>query len=148
MAWAHTIQQRHYTRSNNKEYGDTIMNDTKQWLHITDPYRLLPNEFVLVPHNMQSLGSNTPITIQFDTTYNSNMDDIVLEDNSNLNNPYEYYFNTQSQHRYPISTMHDNSPTYKRLTIDQQTNPNVQLIKSNHLHVCRYFASHIPSNGF
>ena len=128
--------------------SDTIMNDTKQWLHITDPYRLLPNEFVLVPHNMQSLGSTTPITIQFDTTYNSNIDDIVLDDNSNLNNPYEYYFNTQSQHRYPISTMHDNSPTSKRLTIDQQTNPNVQLIKSNHLHVCRYFASHIPSNGF
>ena len=124
-----------------------IMNSTKQWIQITDPHHILPSdEFILQP-TIQFAQSGI-ITVDFDTTYNRSIVDTMKSDNSNVNNPYEYYYNTSTKYRYPISTMRDNNTVHTRLTIDQSINPNIKLIKSNHVHVCRYFASRIPADGF
>lgn len=100
------------------------------------------SSFVLRSDNMAN-----NITVRIKSQYSRYENEDVDTYGTNLRDPYKYYYNTLEMYRYPISAM-KGYQVNRRLTIDRSTNPNVNIIKSNHLHVCRYFNPIIPENGF
>ena len=85
--------------------------------------------------------------VDIKSTYNKNDTNDVVETGNGAMDPFKYYYNESESYRYPISAMRGND-VKKRLTINRSLNPDIKLIKSNHLHVCRYFTPNIPKNGF
>lgn len=115
------------------------------WVMIPDSfsvYKTLPKRFALVPHNTPT----DPITFRFETTYLKETDEPMSLTNDNLGNPFEYYFNSMRDIRYPISEVRRNQHL-ERMIIDSTLNPDVKLIKSTYLSICRYSCQKIPKNG-
>lgn len=107
-------------------------------------YRELPEEFKIKLNNPTAAGDNTTVTLHIE--YNKDYSDTVNEDNSGLYNPFEYYYNPTQQKRLPISDVKRNAHD-RRLVIDQTDNPDVKLVKSTYIGICRYSAARIPENG-
>lgn len=109
----------------------------KEYIHITDIYHELPSEFVLIPTTLNPAKSTT-ITLD-----NSYIKSTTLSSNRK---PYEFYFDTVENIRYPFSNVRadDNE---NRLNIDQTLNTNVSVCKSNHISVCRYSTHKIDPSG-
>lgn len=60
--------------------------------------------------------------------------------------PYSYYYDTKHHYRLPFSNI--SSDNYSsRLQLSKEDNPDVQLISTTCLHVCRYSKSMINENG-
>jgi hypothetical protein len=135
--------------------ASTIRIKNHHWVHITNPYHILPldTDLVIVPHNdipvlPEPTDPKPNIYVQLKDEYYPNYYNVIEEYGDGLQDPYSYYYNTIEQVRYPFSTMHDIDSPSKRLYIDtSDQNPDVDLIKSTHLHVCRYFTSRIPDDG-
>ena len=107
-------------------------------------YREIPDEFKIKMTNPTSAGDNVKVTLHIE--YNKDYHDTVSEDNSGLYNPFEYYYHSTNQKRLPISDVKRNAHD-RRLVIDSSTNPNVKLVKSTYIGICRYSAARIPANG-
>jgi hypothetical protein len=107
-------------------------------------YRELPNEFKIKLSNPTASEGKATVTLHIE--YNKDYSDTVNEDNSGLYNPYEYYYNPTQQKRLPISDVKRNAHD-RRLVIDSSTNPDVKLVKSTYIGICRYSAARIPENG-
>ena len=135
--------------------GDTIRVENHRWVRITDPYHILPldTEFIIIPHDDIPLlpepqeNPKPHIFVQFINEYIRNYSYTPEEYGTGLYDPYSYYYSKSDQVRYPFSTMHDIDTTSKRLQINQSENTQTDLIRSTHLHVCRYFTSRIPNDG-
>lgn len=115
------------------------------WVRIPDElatYKELPDEFVVVPKSPIS----EKITIELHAKYVKEIDDTVSVENDGLNNPFEYYFNKEEDLRYPIGDVRKNDHT-ERLVIDQTLNPDVKLVKSTYISICRYACQKIPKDG-
>lgn len=60
--------------------------------------------------------------------------------------PYSYYYDTKHHIRIPFSNI-SNDNFSSRLQLTKENNPDVQLISTTCLHVCRYSKSRISANG-
>ena len=116
---------------------DTDTMDSKhQWIKVQNPqYKIVPDEFILVQKN---ISLDLPLTVELHNIY-------VKNDSSTLT-PYTYYYDQSNDVRYPFSNITHNDFNH-RLQINQTSNPNVQKIKSNYIHVCRFSTQKIPTNG-
>lgn len=115
------------------------------WIKIPDSfsvYKTLPKRFALVPHEPIA----DPIIFDFETKYLKETDEQMTLTNENIGNPYEYYFNSVKDIRYPISEVRRNQHL-ERMVIDQTLNPDVKLIKSTYISICRYSLQKIPKDG-
>ena len=130
--------------------SSTVVSDSlNKWIKIPQTYstyRILPNEFVIVPHDDVTINISHKTYVTIENKYDKSFIDTILSNNSNLYNPYEYYYDTTNEVRYPISNVRSNDNT-TRLTIDQTLNPNVNIVKSTYIGICRYSLSRIPKDG-
>jgi len=120
-----------------------------QWVRITDEmsvYREIPREFILKPKTNISLNNNSKVYITIQDTYESTSNDVIKSNNSNINNPFEYYHNTKEKTKLPISDTRINSHN-QRLVIDTTINPDIKLIKSPYIGICRYSLQKINKDG-
>ena len=106
-------------------------------------YRLLPDEFILVPR--LTIDTTKPIIFTFQNHYDKNSNDEIDLENDNIDNPYEFYYNNKLNIRYPISDTR--SHPNDRLVINQTINTDVNVIKTTHICVCRYSLQRIPKDG-
>ena len=127
-----------------------LMDQEQTWIRIPQEYALykeLPQEFVVVPtSNTFEFIEGETITITIENHYLKSTNDTMSEDQSSLYHPYEYYFDQKHEIRYPISNTRENALD-KRLTIDTTLNPNISLIKSPYIGICRYSMAKIPKDG-
>lgn len=119
-------------------YGDWVTVPTEHMLH-----HELPDEFIIVP---DSPVTNAECTVILENKYIKEHVDRIDTGNSGVFNPYEYYYDSKNYKRIPISDVRmDNHK--QRLVIDQSINPDIKLVKSTYIGICRYSASRIPDNG-
>lgn len=126
-----------------------VLDGYRHWVNIpTDlmKYRIIPNECIITLKSTAAISTADPIYITLKSEYSKDYEDSIESDNSNVYNPYEYYYDTKQNVRYPISHIHTNDVS-KRLTIDTDTNTNVKVIKSTYIGVCRYSLQCIPQSG-
>jgi len=125
------------------------------WIEIPSEYVLymeIPDEFVLIPNHPYS--SPCTCDINLSVTYKKASDDQITNDGTYMMNPFEYYYDAINKLRYPISNIRHEQYD-KRLTYNNG-GPYLsgfdreyrQVVRSNHLHVCRYCCYNIPKNGF
>ena len=119
-------------------YGDWVTVPTEYML-----YHELPEEFMIIP---ETPSPNTDATVILENHYIKNYDDTIYEDNHGLYNPYEYYYDTSNQKRVPISDVRTNNHN-RRMVIDTTTNPDIHVVKSPYIGICRYSLMNIPENG-
>ena len=106
-------------------------------------YMEIPEEFLI--WITTDIGTNR-IDVVIDTQYQKSSNDQILYDNSNLFNPFEFYYDPIHKIRYPISNIRHNQFD-RRLTVDAYDDTR-QIVRTNHLHVCRYCCYNIPPDGF
>lgn len=126
--------------SDTEEIFDKWINIPKEFLK----YREIPDEFMFTTKEPIN-GSTVDVILK--NTYVRNIDDDINDNNSGINNPFEYYYDSKNNIRLPISDTRINSSN-KRLVIDKDTNENIELIKSTYIGICRYSAQRIPKDGF
>ena len=105
-------------------------------------YHEIPNEFKIVM-KQQPVGD---VEIILKNNYIKFIDDDVLPDNSNIWNPFEYYYDNKNFIKLPVSNVRLNSHN-QRMTIDTSLNPNIQAIKSPYIGICRFSRNRIPVDG-
>lgn len=106
-------------------------------------YKILPEEFVLVPKN--PISGN--IKFEFKSEYRKTVDwPITVTDDISVTNPYLFYYNANKNLRYPIGEVRKNEHR-ERLVIDTTLNPDVQVVKNTFLSICRYAIQKIPKDG-
>lgn len=106
-------------------------------------YRELPEEFMII---MNNVVQNTNVIVTLENKYIKDYDDTIAEDNSGLHNPFEYYYDTKNQTRLPISDVKRNAYD-RRLVIDTTANPDVKVVKTPYIGICRYSLAKIPADG-
>ena len=127
--------------------SDTVTStlvDNNDWIKIPDDYvkyRIIPEKCVITPKDV-TFASDIPIYITLKSEYSNNYSDTIQSDNSNVFNPFEYYYDYANNVRLPISNIRLNRPN-QRLT----TSTNVHIVKANYIGVCRYSLQHIPQSG-
>ena len=126
---------------------DTVRESSiKNWIHLSDDqliHRLIPNVFVLIP---KTLSITNDICIKLSNHYVNDFDTDVNIDNSNVNDPYVYYYDKSNHVRYPIADIRQNTIN-KRLLIDRTLNTNISMIRSNYIGITRYVSQRIPKDG-
>jgi len=105
-------------------------------------YREIPEEFKIIMKN----PTEGIVEVTLENKYIKRTDDIIDIDNSNLMNPFEYYYDNKHFTRLPISDVRTNSNN-KRFVIDEDINPNVSIVKSPYIGICRYSLNRIPTDG-
>lgn len=118
-----------------------------EWILIPNDlniYRELPMEFMFTIKNPIEKDN---IIVTLKNNYLKNVNDDITPDNSNLNNPYEYYYDYINCLRLPISDVRINSHN-KRFVIDKTKNTNISVTKTSYIGICRYSVQKIPKNGF
>lgn len=119
------------------------------WIKIPNQlslYKEIPEECVLVPHENIGLDMTDKVIITFQNIYVKQSDDSIDSKNTNVYNPFEYYYDAKKEHRLPISNVRLNNPE-ERLVIDNTLNPDINLIKSSYIGICRYSLQQIPKDG-
>lgn len=128
-----------------------LIDDDYQWIKIPEEFNIhheLPNEFIIVPHDDITIDFyNKKLYVEFNNHYVNDYNDTMTIDNSNVYNPYEYYYDIKKEIRLPISNTRRNAIS-ERLIVDTETNTDIKMIKSNYIGICRYSASKINENGF
>ena len=105
------------------------------WVKVLNPeYRILPDEFVIVP-NVEISGN---VIFDFNNRYIKNSESSIDD--------HCFYYNTNENIRYPIGDVRKNSHS-QRLIIDKSLNPDINIVKTTYLSVCRYAIQKIPSDG-
>ena len=106
-------------------------------------YREIPEEFMLI---MNDAPQNTDVEVTLETKYVKDVPDRIMEDNSDVHNPFEYYYDSKNQTRLPISDVKRNAHD-RRLVIDQTQNEDIKVVKTTYISICRYSLAKIPQNG-
>lgn len=126
------------------------LDGNKSWIKIPSSlviHREIPNDCVIVPKPTVQFGDNHLTKIFFKNKYEKTSDDVVRIDNSGTFNPFEYYFDTKNEVHLPISDVRRNEES-ERLVIDKTLNPDIKLIKSSYIGICRFSLMTIPQNGY
>lgn len=125
--------------------AEDIVLDNNEWILIPPQYakyRIIPDKCIISPKDI-SLSADIPVYITLKSEYSKNYQDTIQPDNSNVYNPFEYYYDYGNNVRFPISNIRLNNPN-QRLTTSI---PTANIIKSNYIGVCRYSLQYIPSSG-
>lgn len=113
------------------------------WVHIESPeYRILPDQFVLVPKNT----IKGDIVFDFNISYEKSSDTNITQLNEGIDDAYKFYYNKNKDLRYPLGEVRKNSHN-ERLVIDKDINPDINVVKTTYLSICRYALQKIPKNG-
>lgn len=131
------------------EDTNNLLDEQQQWIRIPQElsiYRELPMEFILVPKEDTDIDITNNVVIQINDHYEKTFHDDMNLYNLNLNNPFEYYYDSEHEIRLPISDTRRNNHS-SRLVINTTQNPSVKLIKSPYIGICRYSLAEIPVNG-
>lgn len=106
------------------------------WIKLIDPkYHIVPEVFIAI--------SNSITQPPYDVIIKNGYYNTETFENDEM---YKYYYDTKHHVRYPISdTTHNDHNT--RLTIDTTLNPNVSIIRSPYIGICRYSLNTIPEHG-
>lgn len=125
-----------------------VVDTNGAWIKIPDslvPYHEIPHEFIIKPKNSFDFTKLTKLI--FNTKYTKYITDTINEDNDySINNPYEYYHDTKNDIRLPISNTRHNDAS-ERFVVDTTQNPDVKIIKTTYINVCRYSLNDIPEDG-
>jgi hypothetical protein len=125
-----------------------VVDQTGAWIKVPPEvldYREIPHEFIIKPKS--TFDYTKPVKIIFNTKYIKYITDTINEDNDySINNPFEYYHDMNNDVRLPISDVRHNDSS-KRLVVDVTLNPNVKIIKTTYVSVCRYALNDIPKDG-
>lgn len=108
-------------------------------------YMEIPDEFIIVPHQSYSSGMEASISIS--VTYKKITPDMIAVDNSNLMNPFEFYYDYHHKLRYPISNVRHSQHDKRLSYLGNGGMTHTSVVQTNCLHVCRYSLSDIPRNG-
>ena len=115
---------------------DNIIDNNFKWILVQSPeYKIIPDEFILVPNN---ISITLPCNIELHNVY--------TKDTNTPLNPKTYYYDEVNEVRYPISDITNNDYS-SRLNINATENPSVKKIRSNYISVCRYSTKRIPCDG-
>ena len=113
------------------------------WMKLNNPkYHIIPERFIV---SCPTEGG-FPYNVEIKNTYYNDQGKWMEPDNSRINNPYQYYFDTGKHVRYPLSDTRHNNPNV-RLTIDTHLNDNIELVKAPYIGICRYSLDTIPEDG-
>lgn len=113
------------------------------WVRLNDPkYHIIPERFVV---SCPSEGG-FPYNVIIKNRYYNDQGKWLAPDNSDEDDPYQYYFNSDQHVRYPLSDTRHSDPT-TRLAINTNINPNIELVKAPYIGICRYSLNEIPSDG-
>ena len=106
-------------------------------------YHELPERFLLIPKNQLSISDQNPLYLNIESAY---LSEKSSESDFGPLTPYSYYYDTKHHYRLPFSNI--SSDNYSsRLQLSKEDNPDVQLVSTTCLHVCRYSKSMINENG-
>ena len=133
------------TISSNKE---NIVTSNGAWVKIPSSelyYKSLPEEFVILPPNVEAIDFSKPVTVTLQNNYKNIINDEIVVSNNEMN-PFEFYFNDKENVRYPISDVRVNNPL-DRLIIDTTKNTDVKVAKMTYIGIPRYSALEIPKDG-
>ncbi len=127
---------------------ETVVDSGGSWVRIPNrylPYQEIPNEFLIVPNSEVSGDCQFVI----DMSYKKKIDDIIHKNSSGINNPFEFYYDFRNKIRYPISNTRRNKHDERLTYVDPESAnmEGIQVVKTNHLHVCRYSLANIPTDG-
>lgn len=128
------------TSSSNDVYNDKWILIPKEFMK----YRELPDEFMFTTITPITNGG---VTVTLENKYSKETNDSISIDNSDLNNPFEYYYDTLNKTRLPISDTRINSHK-QRLVVDTDINTNIKVIKAPYIGICRYSVQKVPKDGF
>ena len=126
--------------------GESLMDANQNWIRIPDTtsvYRELPDEFLLQPKSISLTGETI---IQLKSTYDSESQNLIYEDNDGRTNLMEFMYDTNQHVRLPMSDTIKNNP-HKRFTVNTLLNP-VKTVHTTYVNVCRYSLNTIPQDGF
>ena len=131
-------------------YTSTPIVDTLgAWIKVPDElsaYREIPRDFIIKAKS-NSFDYTKQSTVVFNTKYTKYITDTINDTNDySVNNPFEYYHDTKNDIRLPISDTRHNDAS-KRFVVDTSQNPDVKIIKTTYISVCRYSLNDIPSDG-
>ena len=125
-----------------------ILSNNGAWYPIPDQYvsyMEIPDECIIqlaVPYS----GSPNQYTIEIDASYHKKSDNLLLQDNSGIYNPFSFYYDTWNKLRFPISNLYHGQYD-QRLVLPNASN-HIQLVQTNGIGICRYCCATIPKNGF
>jgi hypothetical protein len=125
-----------------------LVDQNGNWYQIPNSYLRyteIPDEFIVIPRQMYENGMEATISIS--VTYKKIADDVIASDNSNMMNPFEYYYDYHHKLRYPISNTRHSQYNTRLAYLGFGTMKHTSIVTSNHLHVCRYSLANIPRNG-
>ena len=126
-----------------------IVDDSGAWICIPNElstYREIPHEFIIKPKSNE-FDYTSKTTFTFNTKYINNITDVINENNNqSINNPYEYYNDTKNNIRLPISDVRHNQSS-KRFVVNTTSNPDIEIIKTPYISICRYSLNNIPEDG-
>lgn len=126
-----------------------LLDEMSNWIRIPSNimrYKELPGECIFVPHENVTLDMTKPTHITLENKYIKTSTDIITQNNDIVDNPFEYYYDTINKTKLPISDTRKNHHN-NRLVVDQIINPDIKVIKSTYLNVCRYSLRDIPVDG-
>lgn len=127
-----------------------VMDSEGDWIRVPDSlasYTELPNEFLVVPKTGVTIYGDIPTTISFKNKYIKYSSEQINETNdAYVSNPYEYYYDSKNDTKLPISDVRIDDPN-TRLVVDTYLNPDVKIIKSTYIGICRYSSHTIPEDG-
>lgn len=127
-----------------------LIDENDSWIKIPtslSAYRKLPEEFIIVPNDSVTIDTTDKTYVLLSNTYVKDCDDTIDPMNSGTFNPFEYYFDTVNETRLPISDVRRNAHA-SRLVVDTSSNPDIKLVKSTYVGICRYSAQRLPKDGF
>lgn len=123
---------------------ENIVDADGEWIRIPTnrkAYYELPERFILVPNTTIDETKETLITLSniYDKRITETIDD-------SIDSSFMYYVDEANHHRLPISNVRRDAHD-ERLIIDQEDNPDVCVVKSSYIGICRYSRSNIPKDG-
>lgn len=125
-----------------------VIDEEHNWIKIPDTlstYRIIPKECIITLKDTILVDDTKPIFVSLKSEYSKDYNDTILDDNSSVFNPYEYYYDTKKNVRYPIADIRAND-IQKRLVIPHE-NTDVKMVKSTYIGVCRYLMQRLPKSG-
>lgn len=127
---------------------ENILTSNGAWVRIPEKesyYKSLPDEFVILPKDNESIDITKPITVILKNEYKQTIEDEIVIDNKDIN-PYEFYFDQNKNVRYPISDVRTNNQS-NRLIIDTDKNTDIKIAKMTYIGIPRYSLLNIPQDG-
>lgn len=128
---------------------ENVIEGNGEWIRVPNEfasYKQLPDEFVIKPSDIV-LPTTSAVVFDFKNEYIKYSEDEIDQKNANTFNPFEYYYDSENDIKLPVSDVRRNS-IEDRLVVDTTEHPEVKVIKTSYIGICRYSLHYIPEDGF